>query len=187
MPTLDSRTTEGRPAPLSVRSNFVWSLVGNVLYAFCQWGVLVVLAKMCSQETVGVYVLGIAVTSPIFLFAGLQLRRLQATDAREDFQFGHYLGLQLVACVVAMLSCWGAGWFFGYRDAALAVILLVGFSKAIETLSNTFYGLFQQRERLDRISKSMVLQSMLSAAGLCGGIVLLDDLVYSAGGSVVTP
>ena len=109
MPTLDSRTTDGRPAPLSVRSNFVWSLIGNVLYAFCQWGVLVVLAKMCSPETVGTYVLGITVTSPIFLFAGLQLRRLQATDANEEFQFGHYLGLQLAACVVAMLACWEIG------------------------------------------------------------------------------
>ena len=185
MPTLDSRTTDGRPAPLSVRSNFVWSLGGNVLYAFCQWGVLVVLAKMCSQETVGTYVLGITVTSPICLFAGLQLRRLQATDANEEYQFGHYLGLQLLACGVAMLACWGAGWFSGYHDAALAVILLVGFSKAVETLSNTFYGLFQQRERLDRISKSMVLQSVLSAAGLCGGIMLLDDIVSACAWSAI--
>ncbi len=185
MPTLDPRTTDGRPAPLSVQSNFVWSLIGNVLYAFCQWGVLVVLAKMCSQETVGTYVLGITMTSPIFLFAGLQLRRLQATDANEEFQFGHYLGLQLAACVMAMLACWGAGWFSGYHDAALAVILLVGFSKAIETLSNTFYGLFQQRERLDRISKSMVLQSVLSAAGLCGGIVLLNDIVAACAWSAI--
>lgn len=185
MTTLDSRTANERPAPLSLRGNFVWSLVGNVLYAFCQWGVLVVLAKLCSQETVGLYVLGITVTSPIFLFAGLQLRRLQATDTDQQFQFGHYFALQLVACAVAMLTCWGAGWASGHRDAVLAVILLVGFSKAVETLSNTFYGLFQQRERSDRISKSMVLQSVLSAVGLCGGIVLLDDIVWACAWSAM--
>ena len=147
MPTLDSRTTSERPAPLSVRSNFVWSLAGNVLYALCQWGVLVVLAKMCPAETVGIYVLGITVTSPIFLFAGLQLRRLQATDTREEFQFGHYFGLQIIACAVAMLACWGASWFSGHRDAVLAVILLVGFNKAIETLSNTFFEMRSNRSR----------------------------------------
>jgi O-antigen/teichoic acid export membrane protein len=179
MPTPNACAKDGRPAPLSVRSNFVWSLAGNVLYAFCQWGVLVVLAKLCSQETVGLYLLGIAVTSPIFLFAGMQLRRLQATDANEEFQFGHYFALQLLACGIAMLVCSAAGWSSGYRDAALAVILLVGASKAIETVSNTFYGFFQQRERLDRISKSMVLQSVLAAAGLCGGVVLTDDIVWA--------
>lgn len=176
---------DGRPAPLSVRSNFVWSLAGNVLYALSQLGVLVLLAKLCSQETVGMYQFGIAVTSPIFLFAGLQLRRLQATDANDEFQFGHYLALQLAACAVAMLACWGAGWFSEDHAASLAVILLVGFSKAIETLSNTFYGLFQQRERLDRISKSMVLQSVLSAAGLCGGVVLTGDIVWACAWSAI--
>ena len=35
----------------------------------------------------------------------------------------------------------------------------------------------QQRERLDRISKSMVLQSMLSAAGLCGGVFWTGNIV----------
>ncbi|MFM9966084.1 MAG: lipopolysaccharide biosynthesis protein [Planctomycetaceae bacterium] len=179
MATQDSRATDGRPAPLSVRSNFVWSLAGNVLYAFCQFGVLFVLAKLCSAETVGLYVLGIAVTSPIFLFAGLQLRRLQATDTNEEFQFGHYFTLQLLACGLAMLACAVAGWSSGYRNAALAVILLVGFSKAIETLSNTFYGFLQQHERLDRISKSMALQSLLSAVGLCGGVVLTGDIVWA--------
>lgn len=183
MPTLDPRTTDGRPAPLSVRRNFVWSLAGNGLYAVCQLGVLFALAKLCSEETVGLYVLGIAVTSPIFLFAGLQLRRLQATDTNEEFRFGHYFSLQLLACGLALLACAVAGWSSGYRDAALAVILLTGFNKAIETLSNTFYGFFQQRERLDRISKSMVLQSILSAAGLCGGIVLTGDIVWACGWS----
>jgi O-antigen/teichoic acid export membrane protein len=173
------------PSPLSVRQNFVWSIVGNVLYAFCQWGVLVVLAKVCEQETLGMYLLGIAITSPVFMFAGLQLRRLQATDAEEEFRFGHYLGLQLLACGAAMLACAAIGQFGGYRDGVLAVILLVAANKAIETLSNTFYGLFQQRERLDRISKSMVLQSAMSATGLCAGVVLTQDIVWASGWSAV--
>src|SRR5439155_26526294 len=133
------------------------------------WGVLVVLAKLCSPETRGVYLLGVTVTSPIFLFAGMQLRRLQATDSRKEFQFGHYFGLQLVACAVGLLASWGWGFFAGHQAAAVAVILLVGLNKAFETLSSVLYGLFQQRERLDRISKSMVLQGVMTATGLCVG------------------
>jgi O-antigen/teichoic acid export membrane protein len=156
-----------------------------VLYAFCQWGVLVVLAKLCEQETLGIYLLGIALTSPIFMFAGLQLRRLQATDAQEEFRFGHYFGLQLLACGAALIASAAIGQFGGYRGAVLVVILLVAANKAIETLSNTFYGLFQQRERLDLISKSMVLQSALSATGLCAGIVLTNDIVWASAWSAL--
>ncbi len=172
------------PLPLSLRRNFVWSLAGNVLYALSQWGVLVVLAKLCSPETRGLYLLGVTVTSPIFLFAGLQLRRLQATDSREEFQFGHYFGLQLAACVVGMFASWGWSLFAGHQAEALAVILLVGLNKSLETLSNTFYGLFQQHERLDRISKSMVLHGLLTGAGLCVGVALTGDVVLASALSV---
>ena len=172
------------PPPLSLRRNFVWSLAGNVLYALSQWGVLVVLAKLCSPETRGLYLLGVTVTSPIFLFAGMQLRRLQATDSREEFQFGHYFGLQLVASVIGMLASWGWGLFAGHQAEALAVILLIGLNKALETLSNTLYGLFQQHERLDRISKSMVLHGLLTGAGLCVGVALTGDVVLASALSV---
>ncbi len=180
-PVISSEHLRHIPPPLSVRRNFVWSLVGNVLYAVCQWGVLIVLAKLCSTETLGLYLLGVAVTSPIFLFAGMQLRRLQATDSHQEFQFGHYLGFQLFACVVGLVASWGWSVFAGYRDAALTVILLVGVNKGFETISNTLYGLFQQRERLDRISISMILQGLFSALGLCGGVVLTGDIVWAVG------
>jgi len=34
--------------PLSLIRNFSWTLIGTGLYAFCQWGMLVVLAKRSS-------------------------------------------------------------------------------------------------------------------------------------------
>jgi O-antigen/teichoic acid export membrane protein len=169
------------PPPLSVRRNFAWSLAGNVLYAVCQWGVLIVLAKLCSTETLGLYLLSVATTAPIFQFAGMQLRRLQATDSGEEFLFEQYLGLQLLACGVGLVASWGWCVFAGHRDAALAVILLVGLNKAFETLLSTLYGLYQQRERLDRISISMTLHGLFTAGGLCGGVVLTGDIVWAVG------
>ncbi|NLE39325.1 MAG: hypothetical protein GX621_14995, partial [Pirellulaceae bacterium] len=32
--------------PLSLRRNFSWTLAGNLVNAACQWGVIVVLAKL---------------------------------------------------------------------------------------------------------------------------------------------
>src|SRR5688572_27341032 len=92
-PVVSGEHSRHVPQPLSVRRNFVWSLAGNVLYAVCQWSVLIVLAKLSSTESLGLYLLSVANTSPIFQFAGMQLRRLQATDSGEEFLFGQYLGL----------------------------------------------------------------------------------------------
>ena len=90
--------------PLSLARNFSWTLIGSGLYAFCQWGMLVVLAKLCSTQMVGQFALGLAITAPVFMFAGLNLRTVQVTDARRDFQFGDYLGLRLLSIAAGSRS-----------------------------------------------------------------------------------
>src|SRR5262245_17210531 len=56
---------EKRLQPLSLRRNFSWSFAGNAVYAGCQWGMLMVMAKLGSPEVVGQFALGLAVTGPI--------------------------------------------------------------------------------------------------------------------------
>src|SRR5262245_54066435 len=79
---------------LSLRHNFSWTLLGNGLYAACQWAIVVVLAKLGTPEMVGKFTFALSLTAPVILLANLNLRRLQATDARHEYEFGEYLGLQ---------------------------------------------------------------------------------------------
>ena len=48
--------------PLTLRRNFSWTFAGNAVYAACQWGMLVVLAKLGSPEMIGQFTLGLAVS-----------------------------------------------------------------------------------------------------------------------------
>src|SRR5437868_13818516 len=89
-------------APISLRRNFAFTLAGNALYAACQWGILVVLAKLGSPAIVGKYALAMAVCSPVILFSNLQLREIQATDARRDHAFGDYLALRILCTILAL-------------------------------------------------------------------------------------
>jgi len=145
---------------LSLRANFSWTLIGNIVYTGCQWGILVVLAKLGSPETVGQFVLGLAVVSPVMMFANLQLRALLATDARGDFQFRDYVSLRLATTALALIVI--AVVSLAYRIELLLVILGIGIAKAVESLSDILFGLLQQRERMDLIGRSMMLKGVCS-------------------------
>jgi O-antigen/teichoic acid export membrane protein len=155
----------GTPAaasvPLPLRRNFSWSLLGNVLHAAAQWGVLVALAKLAGPEMLGQFVLGLAIANPVIVFAGLDLRVVQATDARGEFAFGEYLGLRLALLLPALALIAGLGFALHPWGSAL-VVAAVGAAKAAEALSDTFYGLFQQRERMDHVGRSLVLRGAAS-------------------------
>jgi hypothetical protein len=90
-----SKSTSSIPLRLSLKANFSWTLAGNVFYAMSQWGMLVIIAKLGTPETVGKFSLGLAIVGPILEFANLRLRQIQATDAKREYLFGHYFALRL--------------------------------------------------------------------------------------------
>ena len=66
------------PAERSLRLNASWTFGGNLVYAACQWGMLVALAKFGSPELVGRFALALAVTAPVYMLTNLQLRAVEA-------------------------------------------------------------------------------------------------------------
>jgi O-antigen/teichoic acid export membrane protein len=160
--------TASAPAPragASLRENFAWTFAGNVVFAACQWGMLMVLAKLGDPTVVGVFAAALMWTGPAFMFAGLNLRALQATDARHEFAFGDYLGLRLlmVTLAFAVVAVAAVGLYDGETRT---VIVIIAFAKAAEWIAEIGYGLMQQHERMRPIAISMMLRGVLSLVAL---------------------
>jgi O-antigen/teichoic acid export membrane protein len=170
--------------PLTLRRNFSWTFIGNAVYAACQWGMLVVLAKLGSPEMVGQFTLGLAVTAPIVMFTNLQLRVVQATDAKKQYFFGDYLALRIIGTVLALLVISIIILTSEYRWDTCVVILLVSLAKAFESISDVFHGLIQQYERMDRIAVSLMIKGPLSLLLLALGVHTSGSLVWGVVGLV---
>ena len=187
MISLDSRPgaaakIQEQPRPLSLKKNFAWTFLGNVVYGAGQWGILVLLAKIGSPEMVGQFALGLAVCLPVVMLTNLNLRAVQATDVKGEFVFGQYLGLRLLTTALAVLAIIGISLASGYSRETKLVILAVAAAKALESVIDAFYGLFQQHERMDRIASSMVLRSLLYFVGLGLGVYLTGDIKWGMAG-----
>ena len=170
---------------LPLRKNFTWTLVGNLVYAGCQWGMLVVLAKLGSQEMVGQFALGLAITAPVIMFFNLQLRAVQATDARQEFLFGDYFGLRLITALFSILLIFGIVLAANYRLETALVILIVGIAKVVEAISDVFYGLFQRGERMDFIAKSMIIKGLISLSALGAFIYFTRNILWGTIGLAI--
>lgn len=143
---------------------------------------LIVLAKVGSPEMVGRFALGLAITAPVVLFANLGLRPYQATDTELRYAFGEYLALRLLTTAAALLAIFGIVLATGYGWETALVVLGVGVAKGFEAVSDIFYGLLQQRERMDRIAKSMIVKGILSLAVLGTVLYLTGSLLWGVVG-----
>ncbi|GGR10661.1 lipopolysaccharide biosynthesis protein [Deinococcus ruber] len=151
---------------LGLRAGVLWTFGGQLTYAAAQWAMVAVLAHLGTPSAVGSYALGLALTSPLFLMLGLQLRSVQATDARQDTPFGQYVSLRVLCMIAALIL---VGVLALLYPQAWAVIGWLGLAKALEGLSDVCYGRMQQRERLDVVARSTMLRGVLSLA-LLGGL-----------------
>jgi O-antigen/teichoic acid export membrane protein len=167
---------------LTLRMNFAWTLSGNLIYAASQWGILVMLAKLGTAQMVGEFALALAITAPIVIGTGLSLRGVQATDATAEHHFGDYLSLRIVTTGAAELIIIGVVLFSGYGWHTAGIILVVGLAKGFESISDVFYGLLQQHERMDRIALSMVIKGLLSLAMVAIAMYFRGDVLLGVCG-----
>lgn len=170
----------------SLRANFTWTFASNITYALCQWGMLSILAKLGSPAIVGQFALGLAISAPVFMFTNLQLRAVQATDARSEHAFANYFTLRLIATVIGFLAICLLVTLVGYDERTRIVILGVSVAKSVECLSDAVAGLFQKEERLDRVAVSLTVRGLLSV--LVFGLVFAEfqSLALSVAGMAAT-
>lgn len=164
-------------AGLSLRSNVAWTTLGYAVYTFSQWLILVIVARLLGVGAVGQLGFALAICAPIATLANLGLRVGQATDARRDFGFGTYWALRTLGSAAAMLLTVVVALLLD-RDADTSrIILLVGAAKLVESHCDVFYGLFQQRERMDWMARSLIVRGILGFAALAIGTALSGQLV----------
>ena len=170
---------------LSLRHNFAWTLGGNVVYAATQWGMLVVLSRLLNPLALGEFALGLALTAPVMTFAYLKLRSVLATDVAREREFGDFLGLRLLGVAGAVLVIAGAVAWGGYPARTAGVILLVAAAKGLDAVGDIYQGVLQQRERMDRISMSLLVNGVVSLAAMWGLVYLTHSVLWGAVGSVL--
>ncbi|MBI2933104.1 MAG: oligosaccharide flippase family protein [Planctomycetes bacterium] len=160
------RPTARHLSPLTLRVNFYLALASNSIYALAQLAALAIIARLTSASEVGAYAFALAVVTPVFMFANLSLKSIQAADVTKEHPFEDYFTLRVIVTLVAALLIICAAPLAAYSLHVCGLILIVGLWKALEAIGEVFHGLAQQMERWDRICISVMLKWVLGVAAL---------------------
>jgi O-antigen/teichoic acid export membrane protein len=195
--------TQGSSYP-SLRKSVAWTAVGNAAYLGSQYGILMVLAKLGSATLVGEYSLGLAIVTPFFVLAQMQLRQVLVTDVRKELPFAAFFWIRALAGALAMTCSLAVVGVIRYDAHFLSVTALLGVAKFAESQSDMAYGAMQRRERMDLIAVSMIsrgvfglvavtvtlamggslLMACASLAGVWCAILFLVDLPLVRSGAI---
>jgi O-antigen/teichoic acid export membrane protein len=154
-------------------------LAANVLRNVGLIVILVLLARLTSQEVVGRYSLALAITGPIFVFAQLGLRGVYLT-LRSDHRFSSYLYVQLFAVGVALLVSVALTPLFS--PALILTVALVAAIKVGDALVDLLSGPLQKYHLAPRILLASTASAILGSAVTATTLVLTGSLEAALAG-----
>ncbi|MEC1525878.1 oligosaccharide flippase family protein [Neobacillus niacini] len=157
--------------------NISWTFFGNIIYSACQWAILSIIAKVGSSLILGEFNLAFAITTPIFLFSSLQLRSVVATDHKNEYSFQEYFQLRFLLSILSLVAIIILAMFLNYDLVFSLVLIGIALIKFFESISDIFYGKFQQEERFDDISKSLIIRGILYIVLYFIGVFFLNSLL----------
>lgn len=172
-------TATSKAAHGSLPKNAVWTVVGNSVYALCQFSMLAVIAKLGTPSGLGRFSLALAVSSPLVVFCMLQLRALQVTDVQERVPFSNYLGMRIWAMLAAMSSITIIA-TLGYKADTAICIIAIGGAKSIEAVSDVAFGFLQQYERMREVAISQITKGLLALATVSSALEATGSVAWSA-------
>ncbi|HTK69878.1 MAG TPA: hypothetical protein VL857_08765, partial [Candidatus Eisenbacteria bacterium] len=153
---------------------------GNLAFAVSQAGTLVILSKLTSPAAVGQLGLGVAISAPLLVLAGFQLRSIQAAGLSSSSRFGDFLGFRLWCLAAVMTVTLGIAAFGSYSTDTARVLVGVGLWKCVDSLSEVAYGYAQKQEMVGRISTSLITKAVASLAVVPAVIVLTRSALWVA-------
>jgi O-antigen/teichoic acid export membrane protein len=133
---------------------------------------------------VGQFALGLAITTPIVLFANLQLSGIEATDVLREYDFTDYLSLRLITSLSALSGIALIALASNYKFETALVVLIIGLMKTLDAVGDVFLGLLQQRERMARIAVAWVVNGTVSLGLLTIAVWLTRSMVWGAVGTM---
>lgn len=160
-----------------LRGNVFRALLANVIAGACTWGVVSLLAHQPSPELLGRYSFAVALCTPLLLLTDLQLRAALATDRRQQYFFCDYLGLRVLTGVLLLPLLLSAALLLADR-AAWPVIFLVGLVRLLDALADLVCGVFQQKEDLRPMARSICLRGV-GGIGVFAALLTTTSLTWA--------
>jgi O-antigen/teichoic acid export membrane protein len=164
---------------------------GEVLAKLASLAFYIVLARELGTDSFGDFMFALSLTTVLTTAAGFGTDNLLAREvAREPGRVHHFLtnlvAIKLLGTSALVLLAVGIVALAGKPSAAVLAVAIVGAGVAVETITKTWYSVFQAFERMSLISASLIVNRTVTAAIgiavlLLGGGLIAVSFIYLLG------
>ena len=162
------------------KSAFIWNVIGSAVNAAATMVLTILATRMAGIEEGGILGLAFGLCQIFSEIASYEVRPYQSTDLEQRFSFAEYYALRILTCTGMTILC--AAYVYGvkYSGVKASVIFAICMFKMLDSFSDVFQGLFQQREHLEYAGQALTLRVTAASAGYIAVLAVTHNPVWAA-------
>ncbi len=171
----------------------IWNSISGMLNAGQSALIILVITHFLGVESAGVFSIAYAIANFGYAFARFGVRNFQVTDIFEKYRFSTYMKMRcitvsasIIVCVIYLLYC-----YFLRDDELIKLFVVLGVFlwKMIDATEDVFYGMYQQKGRLDIGARLYSFRLAISTTLFCvlifSGFELIEATIGTLTCSVI--
>lgn len=144
------------------RKNFIWNILGTGFNSFNSLFFMVAVTRINGVDDAGIFTIAFS-TACILYFIGVYSGRIyQVTEPNKKITNKEYIVSRIITTTLMFLFLIIYLSLKRYDILKTSMFILLVTFKALESLSDVFYGILQKNEKLETVGKSLFLKSLFS-------------------------
>lgn len=171
------------------RAAGLYNMAASILNSFQSVIFLMVLTRVTGTEESGIFTIAFAYSYMFLTIAKYGMRHYQVSDRHEEFSFCQYCLSRLITCigmlVIGALCIGMTAAANGYSARKLGIMLWMLVLRLPDAIEDVWYGMYQQRGRLDVAAKAMTVRMVWEIAVYVLLVVITGDQYRAVVGTAI--
>ena len=131
------------------RNSAFWNMTSSLLNAVQTALLLLVITRVCGSVIGGIFSISATIAYQANTIGNYSMRNFQATDVKEEYSFGIYVGSRFVTLIFMPVFLAVYILLKGYAIEKTLIVLTFALFKSIDVIEDVIHGNFHQKGRLD--------------------------------------
>ena len=150
---------------------YYWNTASGLINAGQSAVILIFIAHFLTKIDAGIYTIAIALGNIVSIISKYGMRNYQVTDIEGKFTFNQYFTsriITIISTLILTVTYLALQYYTAkYNTEKSLIILFICLWYMVESIEDVFYGMYQQKGRLDIGAKYFTLRLIISTIIMC--------------------
>lgn len=157
----------------------VWNIIGMSFSSIVSLVLLIIITRLNGIDESGTFSFLFSLCLIIYTITLYGGRIYQVSDYKDEYSYNTYYSLKIVTSIVSIAILLIFLIVCGYSNSSIVIAILLLIVKIIDAFSDSIYGIFQKKDRLELVGKSLTIKTIFSIAILFVVDYFFNSLIFA--------